>query len=69
MKITPKAAGKALGISEQAVRIFLQQGKLPFGAAVKMPGSSVWTYVIYPKKFAEYVADFDGVFVKETENE
>lgn len=44
---------KALGKSEQFVRIGLQRGVLPFGYAVKM--SSKWTYHISDKKVYEYL--------------
>lgn len=46
---------KALGKSPQVIRICLQQGLLPFGTAVKMPGSTQYTYIIYENKFREYV--------------
>lgn len=62
MKITTNDVARALGISTQAVRIFLQQGRFPFGAAAKAEGSSQWMYVIYPKKFHEFCEDFDGDF-------
>jgi hypothetical protein len=48
---------KALNKSPQYIRICLQKGLLPFGAAAKMPHSGQWTYVIFPKKFKEYVGD------------
>ncbi len=48
---------KALNKSPQYIRICLQKGLLPFGAAAKMPQSGQWTYVIFPKKFKEYVGD------------
>lgn len=44
---------KLLGKSEQFVRIGLQRGILPFGAAVKT--SSKWSYHIAPKKLQEYL--------------
>ena len=44
----------ALGISVQAVRIGLQQGKFPFGTAIKT-SEAKYTYAIYPKAFEEYV--------------
>lgn len=46
---------KALGKSPQVIRICLQQGLLPFGTAVKMPNSSHYTYIIFEKKFKEYI--------------
>lgn len=48
---------KALGKSPQVIRICLQQGLLPFGTAVKMPNSSHYTYIIFEKKFKEYIKE------------
>ena len=62
MRITTNDVARTLGISTQAVRIFLQQGKFPFGAATKMPGSTQWMYIIFPKKFHEFCEDFNGDF-------
>lgn len=53
-KIKPKDVADALGISVQAVRIGLQQGKFPFGTAIKT-SEAKYTYAIYPKTFEEYV--------------
>lgn len=38
----------------QFLRVALQQGKLPFGTAVKMSEKN-YRYYIYPKKFYEYI--------------
>ena len=51
--LSVKAAAARLGKSQSFVRIGLQRGLLPIGAAVKM--SSKWTYHISPKKLEEYV--------------
>ena len=40
-----------MGVSPQTVRVGIQKGVFTFGAAVKMPGSSRYTYVIYTKEF------------------
>ena len=53
--ITVADVAKALNKSPQYIRICLQRGLLPFGTACKMPNSGQWTYVIFPKKFKEYV--------------
>lgn len=53
--ITVEDAAKALGKSPQFIRVCLQKGLLPFGTACKMPRSNVYTYVIFPNKFREYV--------------
>ena len=46
-------AAKLMNKSKQFVRVGLQQGKLPFGYAVKVGGNK-FTYYISPKKFTEY---------------
>lgn len=53
MRVTVKQAAKLLGVSEQFIRIGLQQGVLPIGVAVKM--SERWTYHISEKKLNEYI--------------
>ena len=40
-----------MGVSPQTVRVGLQKGALPFGAAFKLPGSSRYTYIIYTAEF------------------
>lgn len=52
MGLSIAEAAKALGKSEQFIRIGLQTGRLPFGSAVKM--SSRWTYHISPELFKQY---------------
>lgn len=51
--MTVKEAAKRLGKTEQFVRIGLQQGVLPFGAAVKMRGR--YSYHISEHKLNEYI--------------
>lgn len=51
IKVTEVAA--LLHVSDQFVRIAMQQGTLPIGVALKM--SSRWTYQISPKKLADYM--------------
>lgn len=53
MRVTVKQAAKLLGVSEQFIRIGLQQRSLPFGVAVKM--SERYTYYISKKKLEEYI--------------
>lgn len=53
-KVTVETAAKALGKSEQFVRVSLQRATAPFGFAVLMP-SGKWSYHISPKKFADYI--------------
>lgn len=50
IKVTEAAA--ILHVSDQFVRVGLQRGILPIGAAVQM--SSRWTYNISPKLLADY---------------
>lgn len=45
-KITVKKASEITGMTEQFIRIGLQNNRLPFGFAVKMPNSTRWTYHI-----------------------
>lgn len=52
-KIKVTEAAKLLHISDQFVRVAMQQGVLPIGTALKM--SSRWTYQISPKKLADYI--------------
>lgn len=49
--ITIERAAAIMGVSQQTVRIGLQKGIFPFGAAVQLPGSSRFTYIIYPAEF------------------
>ena len=50
-RISIELAAEIMGVSPQTVRIGIQKGVFTFGAAVKMPGSSRYTYVIYTKEF------------------
>lgn len=64
--ITDKTGGKAmpkplsvveaaarLGVDPQFLRLGLQQGRFPFGTAVKM--RKQWSYYINPVQFREYL--------------
>lgn len=48
-----REAARILNVSQQFVRIGLQQQRLPIGTAVKM--STRWTYHISEKKLYEYI--------------
>lgn len=50
-------AAMILGKSEEFVRIALQMGTAPFGFASKK--KSKWSYHISPKKFKEYVGEYE----------
>lgn len=52
-KITIAEAAELMDVSQQFVRVGLQQGVLPFGYAVKI-SSGRYTYFISRQKFAEY---------------
>jgi hypothetical protein len=53
-KITIKKAADILDCSEQFLRVALQQGKLPFGTAVKMSKHN-FTYYINPNQFYSFI--------------
>lgn len=44
--IKPEEAAEILGVSPQFVRVAMQLEKLPIGVAIKLPGSSEYTYQI-----------------------
>lgn len=48
-------AAKILGVSEQFLRIALQQGKYPFGFAIKT--STQYTYYINGPQLEEYMRE------------
>lgn len=52
--LTIDTVAKITGKSKQTIRVGLQQGFLPYGAAYKLPGSSKYVYEIYPEKFYDY---------------
>lgn len=52
-RLTVKEAAVLMGVSEQFIRIGLQQSKLPFGVAVKT--SSRWSYYINTTQFLRYI--------------
>lgn len=57
-KVTVEAAAKALGKSEQFIRVSLQRATAPFGFATMMP-SGKWSYHISPKKFSDYIGSLN----------
>ena len=42
----PAEAADILGVSPQFVRVAMQLGQLPIGVAIKLPGSTEFTYQI-----------------------
>jgi hypothetical protein len=53
MKTSVKEAAKKMGVTEQFIRLGLQQQRFPFGEAVKFEGR--WSYYINAKKFEMYM--------------
>ena len=51
MRIPLTEIAKEMGIPVQGVRVCAQQGKFPFITAIKMPGSSVYTYYADKERF------------------
>ena len=51
-RISISEAATIMGVNPQFLRLALQQGKFPFGAAVKMKR---WAYYIQPDQFMEYI--------------
>lgn len=54
-RISVIEVAKAMKASPQFVRIGLQQGRLPFGYAVKTSGR--WTYWISRERFEEFMKE------------
>ena len=50
-RLSVSKTAQLMNVSEQFIRIGLQQNKFTWGYAVKM--SSKWTYFISPSKFTE----------------
>lgn len=51
--LSVREAALEMGKTPSFVRIGLQQGRLPFGTAVKL--STKWTYYINPVQFYRYI--------------
>ena len=52
-KLTPADVAPELGMTAQAVRVQMRNGKLPIGYVVK-GGHDTYSYIIEPKKLYEY---------------
>ena len=61
-KVPTAIAAKVIGKAEDFIRFGLQQGRLPFGSAVKT-GKDRWSYHISPKLLADYSGVPLGVIV------
>jgi len=55
--VTVTEVAEKLGKSPQSIRVALQRGLLPFGTALKMPGSGRYVYIIYPEKVKEFLGE------------
>lgn len=55
--MTVKEAAKVMGVTEQFIRLGLQQGRFPWGYAVKMKGR--FSYYINSRRFMEH-EEFDS---------
>lgn len=53
MMISVREAASFLKMDVQTVRLLLQSGQVAWGQAIKPGNSNHYTYLIYPKKFAE----------------
>ncbi len=51
-KLTVNEAAYLMGVTPQFLRLGLQQGRFPFGTAVKMKR---WSYYVNSKKFYNYI--------------
>jgi hypothetical protein len=53
--ISIKEAASLLGVSQQMLRVSLQQGLFSFGFAVKIKDSSKYTYYINRQQLNDYI--------------
>ena len=53
-RMTTAEAAKELNINVLGLQILMQQEKLPIGYAVKKPGSSRYTYIIFKELVEGY---------------
>lgn len=49
--LTVQEVAKVMRKDPQVVRIMIQNGLVPWGQCIKMPGSSQYSYLISPLKF------------------
>lgn len=57
--LTIEEAARQMGVTPQFVRVGIQQGILPFGAAIRITGKR-YSYYISPARFAEYIGTGKG---------
>lgn len=58
LTLTIKEAARILGKPEQTIRLGLQQGVLPFGAAIL--NEKQYSYIIFKKKLEDYVGNIES---------
>lgn len=57
-KVRIEDVASMLGVTPQSVRVGLQRGAFPFGAAFKTKETNKsYNYVIYPEKLKEYAGE------------
>lgn len=56
VRMLPEEAAERMGCTAVFVRMSLRNGTLPFGNAVKFPGSTRWTYHISRERFEAWEA-------------
>jgi len=64
-RIKVSEAAQILGVSDQLVRIGIQQGKLPFGTCIKV--NQRWNYIIPRERFEAYVNGKDLIELNKQE--
>ena len=52
VKISVEQASEMMGVTQQFLRIGLQQERFPFGVGVKMAG---WAYYVNTERFIQYM--------------
>lgn len=65
MNLTVKEAAKLMGVSQQELRLGMQQGDYPIGTARQNKPGGKYIYYISPKLFYE----FTGIKIEETKKE
>lgn len=59
-RVTVSCASKMLGVSQQCIRVLMQQGKLPIGTAIKNSKNTGYLYLIYKEKIDSFIGN-DGL--------
>lgn len=51
--LTIQEVADAMGMDTQSIRVMIRENLVPWGTAIKKPGSTKYTYLISPVKFYE----------------